>query len=97
MGYKIKSGFADLDEPYRVIHGPDFVKNFISRMITFEKMAVDYYNDDNRLILSPRDTMEFNRSMKCRFCHRSLEYYRRENSQYIKYKDKVRDHDHLPG
>ena len=35
VGYKIKSYFSDLDESYRVIHGPDWVKKFIRRLVTF--------------------------------------------------------------
>ena len=97
VGYKIKSYFPTLDEPYPVIHGPDCLKKFIRRMSKFEKKAVDYYNDDKRFIMSHQDTMEFNRSMKCRFCHGPFEFYPRENGEDIKYKDKVRDHDHLPG
>ena len=42
-------------------------------------------------------TMEFNGAMKFRFCHGPFEYYPRENGQDIRYKDKVRDHDHLTG
>ena len=83
MGYKIKSYFPTLDERYRIIHGPDCVKRFILRMMKFEKKAVDYYNDDKRLIMSPQDTMEFNRSMKYRFCHGPFEFYPRENGQDI--------------
>ena len=47
--------------------------------------------------MTHQDTIEFNRSMKCRFCHGPFEFYPRENGQDIKYKDKVRDHDHLTG
>ena len=66
-------------------------------MIKFEKKAVGYYMDDKRLIMTPQDINEFNRAMKCRFCHGPFEYYPRENGQDIKFKDKVRDHDHLTG
>ena len=66
-------------------------------MLTLEKKGVDSYNYDKRHIMSPQDTTEFNRSMKCRFCHGPFEFYPGENGQDIKYKDKVRDHDNLTG
>ena len=66
-------------------------------MFQFENNAVDYYNDDKRLIMSPQDRTEFNRSMKCRFCHGPFEFNPMENGQEIKYKDMVRDHDQLTG
>ena len=58
---------------------------------------MDYYDDDNSLKMSPQDMIDFNRAMKCRFCHGPFEYYPRENGHDIRYKDKVRDHDHLTG
>ena len=73
------------------------MKKFIPRMMTFEKNAVDYYNNEKRLIVTPNDINEFKRAMKCRFCHGPFEYYPHEKGQDIKYKDKVRDHDHLTG
>ena len=46
---------------------------------------------------SPQDSIEFNRTMKYRFCHGPIEFNSRENGPDIKYKDNVRDHDHLTG
>ena len=42
VGYEIKSYFTDLDEAYRVIHGPDCVIKFIRRMNKLEKKVMDY-------------------------------------------------------
>ena len=71
------------------------MKKFIHRMNKFKKNAVEYYNDDKRLIMTVKDTMAFNRAMKCRFSHAPFEYYPSEKGLDIKYKEKVRDHDLL--
>ena len=66
-------------------------------MGNFEKKAVDCETDDKRLIMTPEDKTEFNRSKKWAFSRAPFELYPRENGQEFKYKDKVRDHDILTG
>ena len=75
VGYKIKSYFPTVDEPYLVIHGSDCVKKYLRRMISFDKKAVAYYNENNRIITSAQHTFELNREMKCRFCLGPFEFY----------------------
>ena len=86
VGYKIKSYLPELEEPYKVIHGPNCVKKFIRKMVKFEKKTVAIYDDDKRLIMTPFDDLDFRDAKICHICH-----------QPFITEEKVRDHDHLTG
>ena len=86
VGYKIKSYIPELDEPYKVIHGPNCVKKFIRKMIKFEKKTLDIYDDDKRMVMTPFDDLDFRDAKICHICH-----------QPFIIEDKVRDHDHFTG
>ena len=59
VGFKIKSYFTQLDEPYHYFNGAKCVLNFNKYMVQFEKRAWAHYLDDKRLLMSTPDEQDF--------------------------------------
>ena len=85
MGYKIVSTFAQFDRPFQFYIGEDCVDVFIDRMLDFEKEAMEYYYDQNRLDMGTMGEAVFNAAQDCWICKRPFD---------PALNDKVRDHDH---
>jgi hypothetical protein len=87
IGFKLVSDVPALShEPYQSHTGPDVVDWFMNQLLQLMKRCLEYLFDDQRLIMTPADWVDFRAAQKCYICGYALG---KDN--------KVRDHDHLTG
>ena len=88
MGYHIVSTFPQFNIGYQARMGEDCVKWLIAELMEFEKKAMKFYYDEERLQWNARLASEFNYETLCHICHKPFN---------TNHSDKVRDHDHVTG
>ena len=88
VGYHIVSTFPQFNIGYQSRMGEDCVKWLIAELMEFEKKAMKFYYDEQRLQWDARLEYEFNQEIECHICHQHFN---------TNHSDKVRDHDHVTG
>ena len=68
--------------------GADCVDWFLNKMLEFEKVAMEHYFDEQRLVMTDLEEFIYSRDTKCWICKKWLDPAAN---------DKVKDHDHVTG
>ena len=73
-GYKVVSVIPELKKAYTDHHGPDSVEWFLDQMLQLEDRYTAIIEDDQRLVMTETDLVEFQKADYCHICGQGFQW-----------------------